>query len=279
MLRRVHGARIVGLTYGQRALLGQATHPLAFAGLTANTEGLEAPFNRLARTAEMMERIYFGHRAGADRTAAIVRTMHARAHGTLTEPAGPWPAGTEYRADDPEFLLWILAWLADAARAAYEAFVRRLDDDERELYWQDYRTVGELFGLGRDASPPDCVAFRAYMDERLASDDLFVTDEAYAVGRRVAFDVPVPAMRRPGLEAINLIVAGMLPSRVRRLYDIPWDSARAAAYAALTRSLRASARLTPARIRRGPCAKDYAAVAAREARRLAGARPAEPSHT
>ncbi|NLT05968.1 MAG: DUF2236 domain-containing protein, partial [Solirubrobacterales bacterium] len=48
VLRRVHGAKPVGLLYGQRALLMQATHPLAFAGLIANTAGLEAPFQRLA---------------------------------------------------------------------------------------------------------------------------------------------------------------------------------------------------------------------------------------
>ncbi len=279
VLRRVHGARIVGFTYGQRALLGQATDPLAFTGLMANTQGLDAPFKRLARTAEMMERVYFGDRAGADRTTAVVRRMHAGVRGQLTEPAGRWPAGSEYAADDPAFLLWILAWLADSAQAAYEAFVRPLDADERELYWQDYRTVGELFGLDRDDAPPDYAAFRAYIDERLASDDLFVTEQAFEVGRRVAFDLPVPAARRPGLEAINLAVAGLLPTRVRDLYEIPWDRRRAAAFAALTRSLRASARITPARLRRGPCAGDYARVAATEAKRLAAARPAEVSQT
>ena len=56
-LRRVHGVRIVGFTYGQRALLMQAMDPLAFAGLIANTAGLRAPFARLAHTAELMETV------------------------------------------------------------------------------------------------------------------------------------------------------------------------------------------------------------------------------
>jgi len=68
-LRRVHGARIVGVLYGQRALLMQATHPLAFTGLTANTGGLQAPFRRLAHTATTMETVFFGTRAAADREA------------------------------------------------------------------------------------------------------------------------------------------------------------------------------------------------------------------
>src|SRR3954454_3381560 len=47
MLRRVHGERAVGLLYGQRALLMQATDPLAFTGLIGSTGGLHAPFERL----------------------------------------------------------------------------------------------------------------------------------------------------------------------------------------------------------------------------------------
>jgi uncharacterized protein (DUF2236 family) len=269
VLRRVHGARIVGFTYGQRALLGQATHPLAFAGLMANTEGLDAPFGRLAHTAEMMERVFFGSRAEAEGTTAVVRAMHSRVRGRLKEPAGRWPAGSAYAAEEPEHLLWILAWLADSAQAAYEAFVRRLDEQERELYWQDYRTVGELFGLPREESPPDYGAYRAYLAERLASDDLFVTERAHEIARRVAFRLPVPAARRPMIEAVNLAVLGLLPARVRELYDLPWDAGREAAYRALRVSLQASARLAPARIRRGSCARDYALVARTEASRLA----------
>ena len=42
VLRLVHETTAVGVLYGQRALLVQATHPLAFAGLMANTKGLDA---------------------------------------------------------------------------------------------------------------------------------------------------------------------------------------------------------------------------------------------
>jgi uncharacterized protein (DUF2236 family) len=270
-LRRVHGARIVGFTYGQRALLIQATHPLAFAGLMANTQGLEAPFKRLAHTAQVMERVYFGSRAEADRTAEVVRRMHSRVRGRLREPAGRWRAGSKYAADDPEFLLWILVWLADSAQSAYEAFVRGLASEERERYWQDYRRLGELFGLARERSPADYASYRAYVDERLASDDLFVTDDARELGRRVAFELPVPAVRRPALEAVNLAVLGLLPQRVRDLYGLPWDGAREAAFRALCASLKAGARLTPGRIRRGSCVADYNVVARTEAERLASA--------
>jgi uncharacterized protein (DUF2236 family) len=264
----VHGAKIVGWTYGQRALLLQATHPLAFAGLIANTEGLEAPFNRLAHTATTMERIFFGSRTDADRELKRIRRLHEEVRGRIDQPAGPHPAGSTYSALDPEFLLWILACLADSAQAAYERFLRRLDQDERESFWQDYLLVGELFGLRRTEAPPTYGDYRAYMEERLASDELYVTAQAQEIGTRVAFDLPVPAHRRPALRVINFAVLSLLPGRVRELYGLDWGWREERASEALATSLRVAARVTPARLRRGTSARDYELVARTELRRL-----------
>jgi len=268
VLRRVHGTKAVGVLYGQRALLIQATDPLAFAGLMANTQGLDAPFRRLAHTAKTMEQVFFGSRVEADRVTARVRAMHARVRGELAAPAGQHPAGSEYRADAPEFLLWILAGLADSALAAYERLVRRLGDEERERYWTDYLLLGELFGLDRRDAPADYPEFRAYMNERLASDDLFVVEQAHEIGRKVAFELPLPASRQPGLWVTNFLVQGLLPARVRTLYDIEWDGARQLAFEALCQSLRVSARVTPATLRRGSSAAEYELVARTERERL-----------
>jgi uncharacterized protein (DUF2236 family) len=271
VLRRVHGARIVGFTHGQRALLMQAMDPLAFAGLIANTTGLRAPFARLAHTAELMETVYFGTRSEADRVAARVREMHSRVRGRLSEPAGRWRAGSEYAADEPQFLLWILVWLADSAQAAYEAFIRRLTDEERESLWRDYLLLGELFGLDRRDAPPGYPDYRAYVNERLASDELHVTPQARELGRRVAFELPVPAYRAPGLRMLNFAIAGLLPRRARELYGLPWDANRQRAFEAMAASLRAAARVSPRSIRRGPSAVEARVVARTEAKRLSPA--------
>jgi uncharacterized protein (DUF2236 family) len=268
MLRRVHGTRAVGSLYGQRALLMQATHPLAFAGLMANTDGLDAPFRRLARTAQTMEKVFFGDRAEADAVTARVRTMHARVRGELAEPAGSHPAGAAYSADAPEFLLWILACLADSGLVVYERLVRTLSADERERYWRDYVRLGELFGLDAADAPADYPEFRAYMNERLRSDELFVVEQAHEVGRQVAFDLPLPASRAPALPMINFLVVGLLPSRVRKLYGLRWNASRQAAFDGLTRSLRLGARVSPASIRRGPTSAAYGLVARTERERL-----------
>jgi uncharacterized protein (DUF2236 family) len=257
------------MLYGQRALLLQACDPLAFAGLTANTQGYAAPFRRLVSTAKTMECVYFGTRAEADGETARVRAMHARVRGAISKPAGPHPAGSTYRADAPQFLLWILACLADSAQAVYERFVRRLSDSERECYWQDYVLLGELFGLPRSEAPRDYSRYRAYMRRRLMSEDLHVVPEARELGLRVALELPLPTHRRPALGAINLAVVGLLPPRVRRLYGLRWTPGQALALESLEHVARAVRPFAPRSVRRGASAADYDLVARTEARQTA----------
>src|SRR4029079_17501766 len=98
VLRHVHEQRAVGLLYGQRALAIGAINPLNFVGTANHTWARETPFQRLAHTAKMFERIFFGTRAEADGVLAMVRHMHERIEGTLTEDAGVTKAGTPYSA-------------------------------------------------------------------------------------------------------------------------------------------------------------------------------------
>jgi uncharacterized protein (DUF2236 family) len=198
--------------------------------------------------------------------------MHARVRGAIDEPAGPHPAGTPYAADRPDMLLWILACLADSALVVYRTFVGPLADPaQRERFWSDYVLMGELFGLPRSEAPADYASFRDYMRARVHSDELFVTDDARSLGRRVAFELPLPVRRRPVLPAINLAVVGTLPPRVRRLYGIAWTPAHEAAFQALARGTRLSRPLLPHDLRRGRSARDYEVVAQAERRRAAAA--------
>ena len=217
MLRRVHRERALVLA-GPRALLMQAAHPLAVAGLLAHTQSLEDPYDRLARTAEVLSVIGFGPRDEADRVTAHVRAMHSRVRGRLREAAGPFPAGTPYRADDPRLLLWILFTLVDSSMVVYRMYVRGLDEEERAAYWEDYKVVGRLFGL-RDRDMPDTVAdLDEYRREMLTGGELVVTDWARTRARQIVLDPPLPWVARPLLETVNFITIALLPETIRRQY-------------------------------------------------------------
>jgi uncharacterized protein (DUF2236 family) len=228
MLRRVVGDRVTGLS-GQRALLVMAAHPVAFAGFFAHTGALDDPYARLERTAVVMNAIAFGTREEADRLTRRVRAMHRRVRGELREPAGPFPAGTPYRGDDPEHLLWILAALAESAMLVYGKYARTLGRDEKDALWRDYRVVGRCFGLRERDMPPDIEAFEAYMAERYASPELVVTPQARELAIDIVLKPPVPMRFRPLLELANQITVGLLPPRVREQYGFSWDPVRAVA--------------------------------------------------
>src|SRR3954469_19746974 len=173
LLRQVVGQRLTGLS-GPRALLVMAAHPVAFAGFFAHTGALDDPYARLRRTAQVMDSVAVGSRAEANRRTARVRAMHARVSGALGEDAGRFPAGTPYRADDPELLLWILAALAESAMLVYPKYVRPLSRDELNALWRDYRVVGRCFGLREREMPADIDAFESYMAGMYASGELVV---------------------------------------------------------------------------------------------------------
>jgi uncharacterized protein (DUF2236 family) len=226
-IRRVNRELIVAFS-GARALLLQAAHPVMFEGFYDRTRGLEDPHGRLARTATIMNTIYFGSRADADALTARVRRVHARVRGALPEPAGRFPAGTPYAADDPVFLLWTLAPLFESADRIYRLYVGDLDRDERDALWQDYRRVGAMFGLAREEMPDTIEAFDAYYAGMLGGGDLWVTDRARELGRAVVFHPPAPAHMRWLVETVNFVVAGSLPPAIRRGYALSWDPLREA---------------------------------------------------
>lgn len=225
MLRRVQGQQVVALA-GPRALLMQAAHPVAFAGFFEVTGSLADPYARLERTARVLDAIGFGTREAADRATRRVRAMHARARGVLDAPAGRFPAGTPWAADDPALLLWILASLADSSLLVHERYVRRLSPSEAQAYWEDWKVVGSLFALPPSAMPDTVGDFRAYMRDMITSGDLHVGPRARELAVDIVMRPPLPSYLLPVRELVNQITVGLLPREVRRLYGFRWDPLR-----------------------------------------------------
>jgi uncharacterized protein (DUF2236 family) len=217
MLRRIHRERAVALS-GPRALLMQAAHPLAVSGLLAHSTAIDEPYERLARTAEVMSTIGFGTRADADRVTRRVRAMHRRVRGRIPQPAGPYPVGSEYRADQPDLLMWVLFSLVDSGLTVYQLYVERLSDEEQAAYWDDYKVVGRLFGLRKGDMPDSLADLRDYKRAMLEGDALHVSDWARSRAREIVLEPPIPWLARPLLETVNFITVALLPDEIRRQY-------------------------------------------------------------
>lgn len=228
IVRRVNRERSVAIS-GARALLMQAAHPLAFAGFYAHTDSLADPYGRLERTAQVMHTIYFGPQAEAERLTRRVRSMHSKVRGTLTEAAGPYPAGTPYAADDPELLLWVLTTLVDSALIVYSKYVTPLSQTERADYWEQYKVVGHLFGLSDDDMPSDIRAFDFYMHSMITGGKLHITPRARELSIDIVMKPPAPLWSRGLVEAINQTTIGLLPPEIRAQYGFSWDPVRSVA--------------------------------------------------
>jgi uncharacterized protein (DUF2236 family) len=111
---QVHGS-LASLVGGVRALLLQACHPLALAGVEDHSDYREAPLARLQRTSRFVTTTTFGTTAQADAAAARVRRVHTVVTGTA-------PDGRHYDASDPHLLTWVHVALVDSMLAASAAY-------------------------------------------------------------------------------------------------------------------------------------------------------------
>lgn len=268
MLRQVHDEHLVGLFYGQRALCIGALAPLNYVGTSEHSYAKLTPFKRLVHTAKAFEKIFFGSREEADRILSYVNHLHKSVRGEISEDAGVFPAGTPYSALDPELMLWTVAVMADSAQCFYELLVRRLSDEEREAFWQDYLRFGELFGMPRGECPQTHAAFRAWYRDKLASDEMFLTDEARYIGYATAFEIPMPAIQQPGKRVHDLLMLGSLPRRVRELYELDYTPRQRAAFTATARAIRTARLVMPTPLARGWNTRSFEGVARTERRRI-----------
>ena len=182
------------------------------------------PYERLARTARVIARRVFGPRAEADRLTRRVRAMHRRVHGVLAEPAGRFPAGTPYAADDPELLLWVLATLADSGRVVYERYVRPLEPVRAR------RPTGATIARSAACSACDAGQMPDSLDDYSTGcwpDPTWRSPTSPESSPCGSCSIrPSRCRRGPVLELANFVTVGLLPTRLRREYRLRWDPAR-----------------------------------------------------
>jgi uncharacterized protein (DUF2236 family) len=143
---------------GLRALLVQALHPLAMAGVDQHSGWRQDPVGRLAATSAYVTTVSFGDRAGAERAAARVRQIHEHVRGV--DPV----TGREYAAGDPALLLWVHAALVDSALAVDALFGDGLSPADADRYVAEMTAAAELVGVPAGMAPAGTAGLAAYLD-------------------------------------------------------------------------------------------------------------------
>ncbi|GAA3393209.1 oxygenase MpaB family protein [Cryptosporangium minutisporangium] len=254
---------------GLRALLLQALHPVAMAGVSANSGYRQDPWGRLLRTTEFVATTTFGTASAAEEAAGRVRRLHRRL--TAVDP----DTGEAHPVDDPSLLLWVHCCEVDSFLYAARRGGLRLSDADADRYLAEQVRQARLIGLTPDAVdvPRTTTELAAYFDEMRPR--LRATRPAYE-GLKL---LSAPPMRwwvrwaTPAAPSWGALVAmgfGLLPSWAKRMYThLPALPGSEMTAVASLRALRTAVLALPASVREGPQLKAARArVAAVPIRRL-----------
>jgi uncharacterized protein (DUF2236 family) len=207
---------------GPRAVLMQIAHPLVAAGVAEHSRFREHRFARLYRTSLAAAAITFGSRDVALRAVESINRIHRRVHGALRSQVGGFPAGTPYDANDPQLKLWVLSTITDSTLLVYDLFISPLSDDERRQYYNDSLTVAKLFDIPEHLIPPTYRDFQSYMNDKLQSDVITVSDTAREIARAL-FSSSIEGSL---LFLVSAVGIGLLPERLRREFGFRWSQRR-----------------------------------------------------
>jgi uncharacterized protein (DUF2236 family) len=183
--------------------------------------------------------IVYGDRETALAAARAVNHVHARVRGP------------DYRALDPDLLLWVHATLADTSLVTYEAFVQPLLPREREDFYQEFKLLGELLGIPRALFPDTLREFNAYLEEMMSTGPVRVDARALELAQQVLR----PRLRLlpgPVMIPFEVVTAGLLPPTLRAQYRLPWGPRQQRAYRLALAALPRVIALTPPLLRVWP---------------------------
>lgn len=154
----VHGcvSTIVG---GVRALLLQAAHPAALAGVSEHSRYQEDPLGRLAGTTKWLTITSFGATEFIEKEARRVNEMHSRVTGSYVGKDGKEHS---YAASSAEYLMWVHCAFTDAFLKTYIHLGYKFKTSA-DQYVKEWAKSAEPLGL--KGAPQSVAELEAKLDE------------------------------------------------------------------------------------------------------------------
>jgi uncharacterized protein (DUF2236 family) len=232
---RVHAdpSMLIG---GMRALLVQALHPLAMAGVEQHSDYRADPWGRLQRTVEYVLTTTYGTEEEARQAGLVVQAVHKRVRGT--DPV----TNKTYSAEDPDLLVWVHAVEVHSFLMAYRRYGSGpCTDDDADRYLAEQVGSATLVGLDPALVPGSVADLRDYFE---TVDDELRPSPYSKDAAKVVLNPPLPlplAFLKPIAWVPGAAAAGLMPRRLRAMHGIPWvppaDAAVRVAATALTRAM------------------------------------------
>ena len=233
---------------GTRAVLMQIAHPLVAMGVSEHSSYMTDPFGRTEHTFILGQKLAFGSVATARDAARTINRLHAHVYGILPDRAGAYSSEADYRARDPQLLLWVHATLIDTILYIYPLFIGPLSEEEQEQYYQESKTMVYLLGLPAADMPRTVKDLRQYVDKMVHSNRLAATPQSRQLARQVLFP-RAPAILRPLLHLNTQITCALLPQPVREIFGLEWSASQQRGFELFARGIRALVHRLPTDLR------------------------------
>lgn len=198
---KVHADFPSMLVGGLAALMLQALHPLALAGVWDHSAFRSNTLGRLRNTTAFVGRTTYAPRAPAQAAIAQVLKIHHAVRGTT-------PDGRAYSADDPHLLVWVHGAECACFLAAYQAYCGvRIPRPLQDRYLAEMAQIAEALGARDVPNNVDQLdAFMAAARPELTCDDR--TRETFRVLHAIRLPIPLAGFSR---EALLGAAAALLP--------------------------------------------------------------------
>ena len=209
----VHGG-MPTLVAGVRALLLQALHPGALAGVREHSRYREDPLGRLAGTIQWIHTVTYGSTDRAVAGTRMVQAMHQRVVGTFVDGQG---LTRSYSAGDPDLASWVHLAFTDAFLTCHERWGSPIPGGP-DGYVREWATAGELMGV---TDPPRSAS-------ELRSQLAAFTDAGELRGGRDVSEIvgfirhpPLHRMLRPSYRVLFRAAVSTLDDRHRAMLGFP----------------------------------------------------------
>lgn len=212
---------------GVSALLLQALHPRALAGIWDHSSFRDDLQGRLGRTAQFVAGTTYGSRRDALALIERVKAIHSRVHGIA-------PDGRPYSANDPDLLTWVHVAEMSSFLAGYLRYVdAHLSGDRQDRYFEETALVAMLLGA-RDV-PTSRAAVQAYLNAMRA--ELVASDRTRTVVEvLMSWQAPRP-MLQPAVRMFLDAGIQLLPPWALTMLALEQPTLRAAFTTAAMRTL------------------------------------------
>lgn len=226
---------------GIAAVLLEFAEPRIRSGVWDHSTYRQDPIGRSRRTGLVAMLACYGPASSAKVVIGRINRMHGKVKGET-------PAGEAYRALDPVLLDWVAATASFGFLMAYDRFVDRLGDADKDRFMRDGDTIGREFGVRHTPATVDAfIAMMADLEPRFEPHPIIFEFLDIIESGRAAPTIPRFLHRAVARAAVSL-----LPGHVRRRLDLGrrYDLTRVDRYA-----LKFAGRLADRRIDRAspPC--------------------------